>query len=87
MIYDWYKIINKTEFEASDIESKELTLTLTGKGTKDFLVTKGNYISILVDDIFLSLNLNEKNPFEFEDMAIWLDVDTQDIWVGYLHED
>jgi hypothetical protein len=87
MIFDWYKVFNKTEFVATGLTSREITLDLSGIGSKTFLVTKGNLISVLIDDIYLSLDLNSKNPFIFGNMAIILDTPTQDVYVGYLHAD
>ncbi len=79
--YDAYKIINIDEFEALDIPSRKITVVLGTLGLKDILVTKGNYISILYDGIFLSLNLNDKNPFEFGGNAIFVDPDNN-LWLG-----
>lgn len=86
MIYDWYKIINLATFDGLNIPSRELTLELEGIGEKTIRVTKGNLISILYEGIFLSAHLNEKNPFEFEDHAIYVDGD-DDIWLGIKAED
>ena len=83
--YDWYKIINLEEFEDEELVSKEVELNLEGKGTKTVLVTKGNAVSIQIDDAFLTVNLNSRNPFEFENMACYLD-DNDDIWVGFAVE-
>lgn len=81
ILYDCYKIINLDDFEALDIPSRTLTLLLSGLGEKEVLITKGNLVSIVYDDVFLSLNLNDKNPFEFEDYAAFLDPNN-DIWLG-----
>ncbi len=82
--YDWYKIINIADFEAADIPSRELTLELEGLGQKTILVTKGNLISILYEGIFLA-PVNGKNPFEFEEHAVYTDVNG-DLWLGILNE-
>lgn len=63
MIFTWFKIFNKTEFEALDLVSKTYTLILEGVGQKDILVTKGELFSILYADVFLPLQLNDINPF------------------------
>lgn len=87
MNYDWYFIINKTEFEALDIPSREVQLQLKEAGAlKTFLITKGNLTSILVDGIFLSLDLNGEDPFEFEGFAIGSDED-ENIYYGIAVED
>jgi hypothetical protein len=84
--YDWYKIFNKTEFEALNLVSKVYTLSLEGIGQKDILVTSGISIGMLYEEVFLSLNLNDKNPFEFEDHAIYIDED-DDVFLGIAIED
>lgn len=81
MIYDWYKIYNLTEFNALSLTSIELEIILTGNALKEIMITKGNYVGVLIDDVFLPINLNSKNPFEFEDRAVYLD-SNNDIWVG-----
>ena len=86
MNYEWFKIFNKTEFEALNLISKEYTYNFEGIGNKTILVTKGNVLSVLFDDIFMSVNLNDNNPFEMDDRAVYLDANN-DVWVGILDED
>jgi len=83
MTFDWYKIINKTEFEATGLVSRELEVILEGVGAKDVLVTVGNYFSITIDDVMLSINIgiDGVNPFVFEDRAVYLD-SANDVWYG-----
>lgn len=85
MIYDWYKIVNVSDFEELGLPSQEITLELEGLGEKTILVTKGNAVSILYEGIFLSANFNDKNPFEFEDHAIYVD-SNDDLWLGIANE-
>lgn len=86
MIYDWYKIFNKDEFEALNLVSKNYQLELQDRSLKNILVTKGITLGVFVDDIFLSLELNNKEPFEFEGMAIDIDANN-DVYIGYAVED
>lgn len=79
--YDAYKLINLDDFNDLDLTSRKLTVLLGILGEKEILVTKGNMVSILYDDVFLSVNLNDKNPFEFEDYSVFLDINN-DIWLG-----
>jgi hypothetical protein len=81
MIYDWFKIANLDEFEATGLYSQELTLELEGIGEKEFLLTNGNEVSILYEGVFLPVNFNEKNPFEFDSHAVYLDADNN-IYLG-----
>lgn len=86
MTYNWYKVFNKTEFEALGLVSAEYSIIFKNVGLKTIIVTKANYLSATLDDVFLPINLNDKNPFEFEDRAIYLD-ENDDVWVGIAVED
>lgn len=81
MDYTWFLIFNLAEFIATDLGSKTYTLNLDGVGEKDILVTSGNLVSITYEGIVLSINLNTKNPFEFEDHAVYVD-DNDDVYLG-----
>jgi len=81
MQYRWFKIFNRTEFEALGLASKTYTLNLEGFGQKEILVTKGVAVGMLYDDVFLSLELNDLNPFEMDDRAIYVDED-DDVYLG-----
>lgn len=87
MTYDWYKIINKTEFEATGLISRDVEIVLGELGLKTVLVTNANYFSLTYEGVMLSLNMTGVNPFEFEDMAIFLDDATGDVYLGFLNED
>lgn len=80
-MFNWYRLFSEQEFEDIDIPSKEFDVDLGTLGTKTIMVTKGNRTSILVDNIFLSIGLNEKNPFRYGDRAVYLD-DNGDVWLG-----
>lgn len=82
MIFNWFKIFNLTDFTALGLVSKTYSYELQNIGLKDFLVTVGNEVSITVDDAFLSINMNDKNPFIFEGNGIYLD-ENQDVWFGF----
>lgn len=81
MIYDWYNVINKDEFIALDIPQKTVEVILEGIGLREILVTKGIEISLLYDDVFLTVNLNGNNPFSFDGHAVYIDANN-DIWLG-----
>ena len=81
-MFDWYKIFNLTEFTALDLVSKNYSLVLSEIGQAEILVTKGNYTSMLYEGVFLPINLNNNNPFIFDDFAIYLDVPSQDVYLG-----
>lgn len=81
MIYDWYKIFNLDTFNALDLISKKYTLNLEGLGQQEILVTKGNLVSLLYNGVFLSLNLNDVNPFEMDGYACYIS-DSNDVYLG-----
>lgn len=81
MAYTAYKIFNKDEFDALGLCSKTYTFNLEGIGQKDILVTKGNLYGITYEGVFLLLDLNDKNPFEFEGFAIYKD-ENNDVHLG-----
>lgn len=81
MTFDWYKIINRGEFEATGLVSREVELLLDGIGLRTVLVTCGNYYSIIYDGVMLSIGMAGNNPFVFDGYAVYLDVN-DDIWLG-----
>jgi|AVFP01.1.fsa_nt_gi hypothetical protein len=83
--YTWFKIFNKTEFEATGLVSRSYRVFLNGVGERTILSTKGNYLSVLFDEVFLPINLNSNNPFEMDERAVYLDANN-DVWVGILNE-
>lgn len=80
-VYTWFFIFNKAEFLALNLTSKTYTLILGDIGQKEIMATKGVAVGILYNDIFLSLELNDKNPFEFEGHAIYID-ENDDVFLG-----
>ena len=81
MIYNWYNLINYDDFVAMDLPSHAVEVYLEDIGLKTILITKGSYVSILYEGIFLSYNLNAENPFAFEGHAIYKDTNN-DLWLG-----
>ncbi len=85
MTYDWYKIVNLAEFEALDLVSKEYEFILEGVGLKTVMVVKGRLVGLVYEGVLLSIGVTEDNPFEFEDLAVYLDA-AGDIHLGILNE-
>lgn len=81
MMFDWYKVINRAEFIATGLVSRELEVVLEGVGSKTILVAIGNAFSITVDDVFLAIGVTTENPFVFSDRAIYIDAN-DDVWYG-----
>jgi hypothetical protein len=81
MIYTWYYIFNLDEFNSTGLVSKNYTVVLDQIGQREILVTKGNLTGILYEEEFLPISLNDKNPFEFELKAVYVD-DSNQVWLG-----
>ena len=83
MGWNWYELFDRAEFEATGLVSRTLTVILSGLGEKEILITRGNLLGILIDDVFLAVSLDENNPFirsgygilEDEEGKIWLGVE------------
>lgn len=71
MIYYWYRIFNVNDFLDTGLTSKKYTWDLVAIGLTTILVTKGELVSMLYDGVMLSLDMNDKNPFEFENRAAY----------------
>lgn len=81
MIYTWYYIFNADDFNAEGLVSQTYTVILEGIGQKDILVTKGNFLGLTYEGVFLPLEMNDKNPFEFDSHAIYVD-SNQNVFLG-----
>ncbi len=85
MIFNWFKIFNLTEFLTLDLVSKTYLVILDGVGQKDILVTLGNEISIVYEDVLLVLDFEAANPFtrEGDDATYGIYKDSSnDVWLG-----
>lgn len=85
-MYNWFRIFNKIEFDNTGLVSRTITPNLSGIGTVTILITNGLKTGITYNDVFLSLGLNDENPFEFEDYAIYID-EISDVYLGLPIED
>jgi hypothetical protein len=79
--YTWYKL----PYTKQDLllkETPDFSFKLaTSQDTIYLRLTKLNYISIIIDDVFLPIGMNEKNPYDFGDYRAFLD-STDCIWLG-----
>lgn len=81
MIFDWYKIFNLQDFLDLDLVSRTYTVSLEGIGQKDILVTKGNSVSVIYEDVLLPINFADKNPYVRDTFAVYKD-DDDNVYVG-----
>lgn len=79
--FNFFNIFNATEFLALGIPSRTITPDLIGYGPTEILIVHGIALGIVIDGIFLSLNLNGVDPFYYEGYCIRID-DNSDVWVG-----
>lgn len=82
MAAEWYKLFNKTEFEATGLGSRTLEVELEDRGTEIFLVTKGNTLAVTYLDVMLEVMFASKNPYLKGGYAVYLD-DQNDVWFGF----
>lgn len=82
----WYRLFNHTEFIESELIIFEGTVNLEGIGEKKFLVTRGNLTSVTYGDEILPLFLNGRNPYRFNELAVYMD-GNNDVWLGIYRAD
>jgi hypothetical protein len=85
MLFDWYNLFSLTEFLAEGLVSRTLHVNLEGVGQRDILVTKGNQVSLIYEDVILPINFQNQNPYsragEKSTYAVYQD-SNNDIWLG-----
>lgn len=86
MAFNWYRLFNHDEFLEQDVPSIEVDVVLQGLGQKSVLITRGVNTSILFEDTFLTIGLNDKNPFRYGEYAVLKD-DNEDVWLGVYDAD
>lgn len=72
MIFNWYRIFNKLEFDMLNLVSKTYRVVLQDIGQRDIFVTKGQLYSILYEGVFLTAELNGRNPYIKDGYAIYV---------------
>lgn len=80
-MFKWYRLFNYTDFVDLNIPSFTAQVFIEGEGLKTILITKGNYVGVTYDGIFLVVNMNNKNPFRLDTHAVYLD-DDDVVWLG-----
>jgi hypothetical protein len=86
MDFDWFFVINRTEFNNTGLYSRELTLELGTYGEKEILVCRGVGLGLLMDGVFLRLQTNNRNPFYFGDRGILVTTEN-DVYIGIQRAD
>lgn len=79
-MFNWFKIFNVLEFDATGLYSRSFTYNMPGVGQKTFLVTKGNVYGVTCDGVFLGVNMNDYNPNEMDGFAVYRDANNDVYW-------
>lgn len=82
--FDWFFLANQADFLATGLTSFEGEVVMNGVIEK-VLFTRGDYTSIFFKDTFLSIGMNNRNPFRIGEYAVFLDA-SDDIWLGVYNE-
>lgn len=82
MNYTWFKIFNTDDFADGILPSKTYTQFLDGVGQKDVLVTKANYFGMTYEGVFLAVQMGDKNPYEMDGFAAYINEATGDVYLG-----
>lgn len=80
-MFNWFRLFNLDEFLATGLVSKEIDVVLGTFGLKTILITQGVTTSITYDDTLLSIGMNDRNPFRYDQVAVFLDLN-RDVWLG-----
>lgn len=78
----WYLVFNLTEWLATELISRTLTIFPEGMEQMDILITQGNVTGITVDDTFLPLGFGEQNPWFENGYGIFKDSD-ENVYLGF----
>lgn len=85
MNFDWFKLFNLDDFNDLDLVSRKLTVSLETYGEKEILITKGNMVSLVFEDVIMPIGFEDDNPFIREGdegtYAAYLDAE-DNVWLG-----
>lgn len=79
--FTYFKTFNVDDFESKELVAFEYEYEFEGFGLKKVFATKGTRLNVMIDDVFLSIELNAKNPFKFEGRAVFISPNN-DVYIG-----
>lgn len=85
-VFEWFYIFNLDEFLSKDIPIFQASVIFEGYGEKTVTITRGAETGVMIDDVFMILNMNGRNPFRYGERALLLD-DDGDVWIGIYKPD
>lgn len=86
MIFTWFKIFNLDDFLGLNLVSKQYTFELEGVGLADILVVHGNEVSMIYDDVMVTINQLGQNPAVMDGYACYVK-ENGDVYLGIEVED
>lgn len=81
-MWDWYQLFNITDWLATGLISRNLSIFLEGRGQKSIIITQGNETAIQIDDVFLPFNFADQNPWVSGTYAVFVD-ESNNAWLGF----
>jgi hypothetical protein len=85
MNFNWFLIFNLTTFIDADLTSRKIRAVLDGIGQKDILITYGNEVAMVYEDVILPVEFQGENPFirqgDDNHYAVYRDLENN-IWLG-----
>lgn len=82
MASKWYNVGNKTDLEATGLTEQSTTVFLSGVGTKTIYFFFGLELGVMIDDAFMLIGEGGKEVTVRNNRALWLDPDTENLWLG-----
>lgn len=91
MTFDWFPIFNLTEWEATGLSSRVLTLNLEGRGVTEIPIVRGARTNVSLDGVLLPVGGVEGESALYVGLgglyAVYLDEDSQDVYLGFVVEE
>lgn len=85
MSYTYYPIETVANFDALGVVRQNYQYILGDQGVKEIAIVKKRYYSVIIDDLFLPVGLNDRNGFNFKDHTALISEGI--IYVGFNDED
>lgn len=85
MSWNYWKVYTVKKFEVQNVPQVTITRDLDTLGTVEISFFQGFNLSVLFQEVILTPNLNDRNPFYKNGVAAYIDEKGQ-IWVGKKNE-
>lgn len=71
-MFNWFEIADYQEILDMEEPCLEFEADFEGIGLKKIQINRGYGVCVTYDGVMLMLNLNNRNPFSFDGLSIWL---------------